>query len=161
MRIRMKTIAAGPHFTAVPGQAIDVPDDQGRDLSEGHYAEEAMDPAPAPAQTDSAADQAAQAGQGASANPATPNPAPRNPAAEYRAELTEQNAETLKAMVEAAGIVLQRKALKADMVDALVAHRAANGVETAEAAAGENAAARTDAPQPRRRRQPSGKGPGG
>jgi len=173
MRIRMKTIVSGPHLTAVPGQVIDVPDDQGRDLVEGHYAEampEAqVDPAPAPAQADSAADQGGdQGGRAAKDTSDTDEAAQRDqrgphadPEAEYRAELTEKNVKTLKALVEAAGTTLQRKALKADMVDALIAHRAANGVETAEAAAGENAAARTDAPQPRRRRQPSGKGPGG
>ena len=170
MRIRMKTIVSGPHFTAVPGQVVDVPAEQGRDLCDGHYAEEVVDPAPGLARTDSAADQGddqggqaddqgtaaadptAQAGQGAAQD---------DPEAEYRAELVDKNVKTLKALVEAAGIALRRQAPKGDMVDALVAHRAAKGVETAEAAAGENAAARTDAPKPRRRRQPSGKGPGG
>ena len=161
MRIRMKTIVSGPHFTAVPGQIIEVPDDQGRDLCDGHYAEEVVDPAPGPARTDSAADQgddqALQPSQAIQADADADEAAQDDPEAEYRAELTEKNVKTLKALVEAAGIALGRKALKADMVDALVAHR----IETAEAAAGENAAARTDAPKPRRRRQPSGKGPGG
>jgi hypothetical protein len=165
LRIRIKTIASGPDFTAVPGQVIDIPDDQARDLIEGHYAEEVVDTAPAPAQADSAADQGDdQGGQAAqdavdadSGAPGAEGAGDADPQAEYRAELTEKNVKTLKALVEAASIALGSKALKADMVDALVAHR----VETAEAAAGENAAARTDAPEPRRRRQPSGKGPGG
>ena len=40
MRIRMKTIVAGPAFTAVPGQVIEASEDQGRGLCEGRYAEE-------------------------------------------------------------------------------------------------------------------------
>jgi len=165
LRIRMKTIVSGPNFTAVPGQEITMQDDQAVDLIEGHYAEEVVDPAPASAQTDSVADQGDdQGGQadqvGASTNSGAQGDqgaAPDDPEADYRAELTEKNVKKLKALIEDAGIALRRQALKDDMVDVLVAHR----VETAEATAGENGAARTDAPKPRRRRQPSGNGPGG
>ena len=163
--VKFNTGAAGEHGYYAPGQVATVPDQFASDLIAGHYAVAVVDPAPdagqvAPdgaqgddpgaqaTQTDADADQAAQG----------------DPEAEYRASLWEKIVRILRELVKEAGIDVGRRANKPAMVDALVEHWKASNpaeVESAEAAAGENAAARTDAPQPRRRRQPSGKGPGG
>lgn len=45
MQIRMKSIAAGPEWSAQPGQSIDLPEAEARQLVEGGYAED-LDAAP-------------------------------------------------------------------------------------------------------------------
>ncbi len=48
MRIKMKSVMAGPDGTAYPGQEIAVPDAKGRDLVSGGYATEIVPPAAVP-----------------------------------------------------------------------------------------------------------------
>lgn len=43
MNVRMKTIVAGPDFTAGPGQVINVPTEQAQALIDGGYAEAVPD----------------------------------------------------------------------------------------------------------------------
>lgn len=53
MRLRMRTTAAGPHFSARSGQVVEVSDDLAEQLVDGGYAELVGDPpaaaTPAPA----------------------------------------------------------------------------------------------------------------
>ena len=48
MRIKMKTVMAGPDGTAYPGQEIVVADGRGQALVAGGFATEIVPPAPAP-----------------------------------------------------------------------------------------------------------------
>lgn len=47
MKIRLKTIMAGPGGAAGPGDVVDVPDDEASALIEGGYATAVDEPAPA------------------------------------------------------------------------------------------------------------------
>ena len=172
MRIRMKTILAGPSFTTVPGQVIDVPDEQAQALCDGRFAEAVeTDPTVAPAPESEPETEAA----------------PASEEDEYRASLWEKTVKTLRAMVEEADVDVGGRVPKAELIDILVAHRSpdesesegsqepegqprqAEGreaaatpspdeVETAEVGPGEAATTRTDKPQPRRRRRPRAEG---
>ena len=48
MKIRLKTIMAGPGGSAGPGDVVDVPDDEASALIEGGYATAVDEPTPAP-----------------------------------------------------------------------------------------------------------------
>ncbi|MFM2345357.1 MAG: hypothetical protein RL654_110 [Pseudomonadota bacterium] len=47
MKIRLKTIMAGPGGSAGPGDVVDVPDDEAAALIEGGYASAVDEPTPA------------------------------------------------------------------------------------------------------------------